>query len=81
MAAIAHYNGLLYDELHRELGTETELRASSSEARNPSRELPGVDAALIAEFSSRARSIELEKDRLSGSGTLNTARTPRTPPS
>jgi conjugative relaxase-like TrwC/TraI family protein len=64
VAASAHYNGLLYDELHRELGTECELRAPSSAERNPSRELVGVDTALIAEFSARSRAIELEKDRL-----------------
>ncbi|UYY83353.1 relaxase domain-containing protein [Arthrobacter sp. YA7-1] len=64
VAASEHYNGLLFDELRRSLGTETELRAPASVARNPSRELSGVDAGLITEFSARARIIELEKDRL-----------------
>lgn len=64
VAASEHYNGLLFDELRRSLGTETELRAPASVERNPSRELSGVDAALITEFSARARIIELEKDRL-----------------
>ena len=64
VAASEHYNGLLFDELRRSLGTETELRAPASVERNPSRELSGVDAGLITEFSTRARIIELEKDRL-----------------
>ncbi|GAB2709743.1 MobF family relaxase [Arthrobacter bambusae] len=64
VAASEHYNGLLFDELRRSLGTETELRAPASAERNPSRELSGVDAGLITEFSARARIIELEKDRL-----------------
>ena len=64
VAASEHYNGLLFDELQHSMGTETELRAPASADRNPSRELAGVDAALVAEFSARARVIELEKDRL-----------------
>ena len=64
VAASERYNGLLYDELRRTLGTETELRPPLSTERNPSRELTGVDAALITEFSTRTRAIELEKDRL-----------------
>ncbi|WP_307055421.1 MobF family relaxase [Arthrobacter bambusae] len=64
VAASEHYNGLLFDELRRSLGTETELRAPVSVERNPSREVSGVDAGLITEFSARARIIELEKDRL-----------------
>ena len=64
VAASEHYNGLLFDELRRSLGTETELRSPVSVERNPSRELSGVDAGLITEFSARARVIELEKDRL-----------------
>ncbi|WP_051423006.1 MobF family relaxase [Arthrobacter sp. MA-N2] len=64
VAASEHYNGLLFDELRRSLGTETELRAPASVERNPSRELSGIDAGLITEFSARARIIELEKDRL-----------------
>lgn len=64
VAASEHYNGLLFDELRRSLGTETELRAPASVERNPGRELSGVDAGLITEFSARARIIELEKDRL-----------------
>ncbi|WP_332602514.1 MobF family relaxase [Arthrobacter sp. S2(2024)] len=64
VAASEHYNGLLFDELRRSLGTETELRAPASVERNPSRELSGVEPGLITEFSARARIIELEKDRL-----------------
>lgn len=64
VAASEHYNGLLFDELRRSLGTETELRAPASVERNPGRELSGVDAGLITAFSARARIIELEKDRL-----------------
>ncbi|MBB6406189.1 conjugative relaxase-like TrwC/TraI family protein [Arthrobacter sp. AZCC_0090] len=64
VTASEHYNGLLFDELQRSLGTETELRTPVSVERNPSRELSGIDAGLITEFSARARIIELEKDRL-----------------
>ena len=59
----AHYNALLADRLTRELGVEWELRGRGAD-RNPQWEIAGVSEELIAEFSSRTREIELEKDRL-----------------
>lgn len=64
VAASEHYNGLLFDELHRELGTVTEVSAPAVATHNFLRELAGIDPALITEFSARARSIEAEKDHL-----------------
>ena len=64
VAASEHYNGLLFDELQHQLGSVVELRAPAVASHNFVLELAGVNPALIAEFSARARSIELEKDRL-----------------
>ncbi|MHA7177362.1 MobF family relaxase [Arthrobacter sp. Sr24] len=64
VAASEHYNGLLFDELQRQLGTVTEVRAPAVKSHNFIHELAGIDPKLIAEFSTRAKSIELEKDRL-----------------
>ncbi len=62
--AIEHYNGLLFDELHRRLRTAAELRAPAVASHNFVLELAGIDPALISEFSARARSIELEEGSL-----------------
>ncbi len=64
VAASQHYNGLLYDQLGRDLGTEAEVRTPTSAIHNYSFELSGVDDALIREFSSRSRLIDIEADRL-----------------
>ena len=64
VAASEHYNGLLFDALHRHLGTDTDIRDPAATTRNPSPELSGVDDALIREFSHRSRLIEAETDRL-----------------
>ncbi|MGA7205778.1 MAG: MobF family relaxase, partial [Specibacter sp.] len=64
VAASEHYNGLLFDELHRQMGTVAELRAPAVASHNFITELAGIDPTLISEFSTRARSIELEKDHL-----------------
>ncbi|MBP2414259.1 conjugative relaxase-like TrwC/TraI family protein [Arthrobacter stackebrandtii] len=64
VAASEHYNGLLYDQLGRDLGTEAEVRTPTSAVHNYSFELSGVDDALIREFSSRSRLIDIEADRL-----------------
>ncbi|WP_269939254.1 MobF family relaxase [Arthrobacter sp. HY1533] len=64
VAASQHYNGLLYDQLGRDLGTEAEVRTPTSAIHNFSFELSGVDDALIREFSSRSRLIDIEADRL-----------------
>jgi conjugative relaxase-like TrwC/TraI family protein len=64
VAASEHYNGMLYDELQRALGTEVGFRPPLMKAHNPSHELVGVDSALIREFSNRSRLIDDETDRL-----------------
>ncbi|MDO5744820.1 MAG: MobF family relaxase [Micrococcaceae bacterium] len=64
VAASEHYNGLLYDQLGRDLGTEVEVRTPTRAVHNYSFELSGVDDELIREFSSRSRLIDIEADRL-----------------
>ena len=64
VAASQHYNGLLYDQLGRDLGTEAEVRTPTSAIHNYSFELSGVDDELIREFSSRSRLIDIEAARL-----------------
>lgn len=64
VAASQHYNGLLYDQLGRDLGTEAEVRTPTSTIHNFSFELSGVDDELIREFSSRSRLIDIEAVRL-----------------
>lgn len=64
VAASEHYNGLLFDALHRHLGTDADFRTPEANTRNPSQQLRGVDNALIREFSNRSRLIDLETDRL-----------------
>lgn len=64
VAASEHYNGLLFDALHRNLGTVAEIREPAANTHNPSQQLCGIDEALIHEFSNRSRLIDLETDRL-----------------
>lgn len=64
VAASEYYNGLLFDALHRNLGTDTEIRAPATHTHNPSQQLTGIDDALIREFSNRSPLIDLETDRL-----------------
>ncbi|MFK4299359.1 conjugative relaxase-like TrwC/TraI family protein [Arthrobacter sp. GAS37] len=64
VAASEHYNGLLFDALHRHLGTDTDIREPAATTHNPSAQLTGVDDSLIREFSHRSRLIEVETDRL-----------------
>jgi conjugative relaxase-like TrwC/TraI family protein len=64
VAASEHYNGLLFDALCRNLGTETGFRKPAANTHNPSQQLTGVDDALIREFSNRSRLIDFETDRL-----------------
>ncbi len=59
----AHYDALLADRLSRDLGLEWELRQRGPN-RNPRWEVSGVTDALVTEFSSRTREIELKKDEL-----------------
>ncbi|MFF2316960.1 MobF family relaxase [Arthrobacter sp. NPDC058097] len=64
VAASERYNGLLFDALSRNLGTETDFRKPAANTHNPSQQLTGIDDALIREFSNRSRLIDLETDRL-----------------
>ncbi|MFJ5698736.1 MobF family relaxase [Arthrobacter sp. NPDC093139] len=64
VAASEHYNGLLHDALHRDLGSDTEIRNPATSTRNPSQQLTGIDEELIREFSNRSRLIDSETDRL-----------------
>ncbi|MEC5181247.1 MobF family relaxase [Arthrobacter sp. CG_A4] len=64
VAASEHYNGLLFDALHRNLGTDADIREPAADTHNPSQQLTGVDQVLIHEFSNRSRLINLETDRL-----------------
>ncbi|WP_315913276.1 MobF family relaxase [Arthrobacter sp. lap29] len=64
VAASQHYNGLLFDRLGLDLGTEAEVRTPTSAIHNFSFELSGVDDELIREFSSRSRLIDIEAARL-----------------
>lgn len=64
VAASEHYNGLLFDALHRHLGSDTEIRNPVTSTQNPSQQLTGIEEALIREFSNRSRLINLETDRL-----------------
>ncbi|MHA7291983.1 MobF family relaxase [Arthrobacter sp. MDT3-24] len=64
VAASEHYNGLLFDALHRHLGSDTDIRTPVTSTQNPSQQLTGIDKELIREFSNRSRLINLETDRL-----------------
>ncbi|BCW70699.1 MobF family relaxase [Arthrobacter sp. NicSoilB8] len=64
VAASEHYNGLLFDALHRHLGSDTDIRNPVTSTQNPSQQLTGIDEALVREFSNRSRRINLETDRL-----------------
>ena len=64
VAASEHYNGLLFDALKLNLGTDTEIRTPAQNTHNPSQQLTGLPEALIREFSNRSRLIDVETDRL-----------------
>jgi conjugative relaxase-like TrwC/TraI family protein len=64
VAASEHYNGLLFDALHRQLGSDTDIRNPVTSTQNPSQQLTGIDEELIREFSNRSRLINVETDRL-----------------
>ncbi len=63
VALSEHYNAMLADQLTRRLGIGWEQRARGRD-RNPAWEITGIPQTLIEAFSSRSRSIEVEKDRL-----------------
>jgi conjugative relaxase-like TrwC/TraI family protein len=64
VAASEHYNGLLFDALKRDLGTDTDIRNPLATTHNPGAQLTGIDDVLIREFSNRSRLIDQETDRL-----------------
>ncbi|MDQ0242267.1 MobF family relaxase [Arthrobacter bambusae] len=64
VAASEHYNGLLFDALRLQLGTDTDIREPAATTHNPGAHLAGVDDGLIREFSKRSRLIEAETNRL-----------------
>ena len=64
VASSEHYNGLLFDALLHDLGTDTDIRQAAANTHNPSQHLTGIDDALVREFSNRSRLIDLETDRL-----------------
>ncbi|MET1087330.1 MAG: MobF family relaxase [Arthrobacter sp.] len=64
VAASEHYNGLVFDALHRNLGTDADIHEPATDTHNASQQLTGVDQVLIREFSNRSRLIDLETDHL-----------------
>ena len=58
VALSEHYNAVLADHLTRDLGLGWEMR-ERGKRRNPAFEIAGVPDALIGEFSSRSRDIEV----------------------
>lgn len=72
VAASERFNGLLFDELSRTLGTRAEIRGEPAQDhdglavadKNARIELAGVPEELIDEFSTRTQDIEAEKNRL-----------------
>jgi conjugative relaxase-like TrwC/TraI family protein len=63
VALSEHYNAVLADHLTRDLGLGWEMR-DRGERRNPAFEIRGVPDALMGEFSSRSRDIEVAADVL-----------------
>jgi len=78
VAASEHYNGLLFDSLHEQLGTDTDIRIPVISTHNPSQQLTGIDEDLIREFSKRSRLINLETDRLVAEWTKEHGQPPTT---
>jgi len=77
VALSEHYNAVLADILTRTCGLDWERRDRGVN-RNPAFELAGVGENLVAEFSSRSRAIEIEKDRLIDEYERNHGRPPST---
>jgi conjugative relaxase-like TrwC/TraI family protein len=78
VAASEHYNGLLFDALHEQLGTDTDIRIPVISTQNPSQQLTGIDEDLIREFSNRSRVINVETDRLVAEWTTEHGHPPST---
>ena len=77
VALSEHYNAVLADTLTRSFGFDWEMRERGTN-RNPAFEIVGVGEDLVAEFSSRSRAIEIEKDRLIAEYERNHGRAPNT---
>ncbi|RNM11827.1 conjugal transfer protein [Nocardioides pocheonensis] len=77
VALSEHYNAVLADILTRTCGLDWERRARGAN-RNLAFELTGVGEDLVAEFSSRSRAIEVEKDQLIEEYERNHGRPPST---
>lgn len=75
VALSEHYNAVLADRLTGALGVEWEARDRGRD-RNPAWEITGVSEELIEEFSSRARDIDAETDRLIAAYTAEHGRRP-----
>ncbi|MGC3021874.1 MULTISPECIES: MobF family relaxase [unclassified Brevibacterium] len=75
VALSEHYNAVLADRLTGTLGVEWEARDRGRD-RNPAWEITGVSEELIEEFSSRARDIDAEADRLIAAYTAEHGRRP-----
>ncbi len=75
VALSEHYNAVLADRLTGTLGVEWEARDRGRD-RNPAWEITGVSEELIEEFSSRARDIDAETDRLIAAYTAEHGRRP-----
>lgn len=63
VALSEHYNAVLADRMTGTFGVGWEVR-QRGEDRNPAWEISGVGDALVGEFSSRSRAIEIEKEQL-----------------
>lgn len=63
VALSEHYNAVLADILQRSFGLEWERRARGAN-KHEAFEVRGVPEELVAEFSSRSRTIEVETDRM-----------------
>ena len=75
VALSEHYNAVLADRLTGALGVAWEARDRGRD-RNPAWEIEGVGEELIEEFSSRARDIDAETDRLIAAYTAEHRRRP-----
>ena len=72
------HEAVFADRLSRVLGVEWEQRARGRD-RNPGWSIAAVPEALVGEFSSRSRHIEVEKDRLIAAYVMTHGRQPSRP--
>ncbi len=72
------HEAIFADHMTRAFGVEWEARDMGRD-RNPAWDIAGVPEELTAEFSSRSRHIEIEKDRLIAEYVAKLGRQPSTP--